>query len=256
MSDWRDDLLPEKEIVDNVTSILMISSQGELELIVQICMAVKAWAFDTRFMRQSSATFVYSCFGIEEYQPHNFYRYYMDQYAIKNFTIIEDTGITAKIDKSTYSDIRQTMKIIFPDMTDTSLIPDSLIRAVLREFASFLHDDPVIYDEKSASMIYRAIDYANEAKSGACVRILKSTTVEYEFFDEVSVEPVYSHECQYCGNTVACIQSTSNATCENCLAKRDKDEKNTSCDHVECCNYSCVHYRGNEDYTDDYCTER
>jgi len=256
MSDWRDNLLPEKEIIDNISNILMVASEGELELIVQICMGVKAWAFDPRFMKASSAFFVYSSFGIAEYQPHNFYRYYIDQFAIKNFTIIEHTGVSPKVDRSTFTDIRNTMRAIFPDLTDVSMIPDSLIKSVLREFTSYLHNDPDIYLGNRASRIYRAIDYAKEAKSGACVRIPKSTTVEYEYFDEVNVEPIYSHECQYCGNTVACIQSTSSATCENCLAKRDQDDKNAACDHVECGNYSCIHYRGNEDFSDDYCAER
>jgi len=256
MSDWRDELLPEKEIIDNISNILMVSSQGELELIIQICMGVKAWAFDPRFMRESSAVFVYSSFGITEYQPHNFFRYYMDQFSIKNFTVIEHTGINPRIDRSTFTDIRNTMCAIFPHLTDVSMIPDGLIKTVLREFTSYLHDDPEIYGGKSASRIYRAIDYAKESKMGACVRMLKSTTVEYEYFEEVSVEPVYSHECQYCGNTVACIQSTSTATCESCLAKRDKDENNATCDHVECGNYSCIHYRGNEEFPDDYCAER
>jgi hypothetical protein len=219
-------------------------------------MGVKAWAFDPRFMRASSATFVYSAFGIEEYSPHTFYKYFIDEYRVTVFSILEDTGIDPKIDRSTtYPDIRNTIRVIFPEIPDVCVVSDGMIRATLQQFMKYLRNDPVIYNEKRATQIYRGINYAKEARTGACIRIPKSTSVDYEFFDEVYVEPVYRFECQYCGELVSCVQSTSNATCENCLARRDQDEKNKACDHVECGNYGCVHYRGHEGRVDDYVTQ-
>ena len=257
MTDWRDDLLPEREIVDELRNSLSIREEGELSLLIMTCMGVKAWAFDPRFMRPSSALFVYSTFGVEEYAPHNFYKYYLDEIRLNVFSIIEHTGIDPKIDKSaTYSDVRNTIRVIFPEIPDVSVISDGMIRATIQQLMRFLHDDPIVYNEKRASEIYKGIAYSKEARTGACVRMPKATAVEYEYFDDVYVEPVYRFECQYCGELVSCVQSTSNATCENCLAKRDHDEKNKSCDHVECGNYGCVHYRGNEEFQDDYCAER
>lgn len=254
--DYRDIYLPQPEIVEALRGSVMINSQEELDLMIQICMAVKAWAFDTKYICKASAIWVYSTFGVQEYAPHDFYKYYLDDIRILGFTILEHTGIGPQIDKkNTFPSIKHVMSDLFPEMQGIQEIPDALIRSVMKEFISYLHNDPEIFNGKRASEIYRAIDYAKEAASSACVRVPKSTSVMYEYFDNIQSVPIYTFECEYCGENCACIQSTSAPICESCLAKRDNDDKNVSCDHVECSQFACSHYRGTEEL-DDYYVQR
>lgn len=256
MSDYRDIYLPEPEIVEALKGSIVISSQDEMDLMIQICMTVKAWAFDTKCICPSSALWVYSTFGIQEYTPHDFYKYYLDDTRLVGFTILEHTGTGPKLDKkNTFPSLKNVMRDLFQGMQGIEDIPDSLFKSVMGIFISFLHDDPEIFNGKKASQIYRAIDYAKEAQTNACVRVPKSTSVMYEYFDHISVEPTYTYVCEYCGESCACIRSTSTPTCESCLAKRDGDSQNVACDHVECGNYACIHYRGTEE-PDDYYVQR
>lgn len=248
-------LVPEPEIMEGIRSSIRITTQPEMDMIIRIGMAVKAWGFDPRFMRASSAKWAYSTFGCEEYEPHTFFKYYLDEIRLTNLFVIENTGIGPQIDKvTTYSDIRNTMVLLFPDMEGVLEIPDSLIKTILREYVTYLRDDPVIYNGKRATEIYKGIGYAKDAHSNACVRSVKSSVVDYEYIDNIYIEPTYHFLCEYCGETVPCIQSTSNPICRNCLAKSSGDQNNADCCHIECRNYGCVHYMG--ETQDDYVAQR
>jgi hypothetical protein len=250
-----DSLLPEPEIMEGIRSSIRITTQPEMDMIVRLCMAVKAWGFDPRFMRASSAKWAYSTFGCEEYDPHGFFKYYLDEIKLVSFSIIECTGIGPQIDKvTTYQDIRSSMHALFPDVEGVFEIPEGLIKTILREYVAFMRDDPVIYNKKKATEIYKGIGYAKEAQSNACVRSVRSSVVEYEYIDNIYIEPTYHFLCEYCGETVPCIQSTSNSICRNCLAKQSHDKNNADCCHIECRNYGCVHYLG--ETQDDYVTQR
>lgn len=243
MNDWRDDLLPPIDVWNGVKSKLQITTKKESDMILCTCMGIKAWGFLPKFMRPSSAKWVYSVFGCEEYSPHTFFKYYLQEYRLTGFSIIEHTGCTAKIDPSTtYDDIRTVSMEIFPDVMEIATIPDSVIRTMLVEYVVFLRNDPEIIDGKRATDIYRGIDTAKQSNTDACIRSVRTSAVEYEYFDDVYPEPTYTFRCEYCGEEVACIQSTSNPICLKCLAKTGGDSKNIDCKHIECGSYACNNY--------------
>lgn len=227
---------PPVEPVRAAAAKLGIQSEGAMSTLIYIGAGIMRWAFvkPTR----TGAMWVHSVFGIEESVPHRFFKYFVNDMPITNFVVLYRSYCDPGIDPDAIKEIEACMKrqnLIGPE----EHLDKMDVKALLQEFSLYIHEDPVIYDGKTVTKIYRTIGVTESSRAEAVARIVRTTGVRYEPFEFIDVVQTYTYVCQECGKSRPCVQSTSTPICKRCLAKVNPSEDTADCEHVECTAYGC-----------------